>query len=249
MDAMGIVGLKGKPMTVSGIRYILGNESYVGDKLLQKQAPRDFLTKKPDKNAKYESKYLVDDHEAVVSREVWDAVQLRLGQHQEEVVSGGYYDGRSHFLHGRVFCGDCGAMMTRRTVRCSSRPDNKETHKVWTCKERHKGRKGNGCLMRNIPEEELLAAICFQMGLPNARTSRLAASAGKSKGSRSWTTASGSFPGRQRKVHKDKDARQGVPAENWRILPGLFSLVEQICSKFFILQVRGKPCNFKAKSL
>ena len=89
-------------------------------------------------------------------------------QHQEEVVSGGYYDGRSHFLHGRVFCGDCGAMMTRRTVRCSSRPDNKETHKVWTCKERHKGRKGNGCLMRNIPEEELLAAICFQMGLPNA---------------------------------------------------------------------------------
>lgn len=168
MDAMGIIGLKGKPMTVSGIRYILGNESYVGDKLLQKQAPRDFLTKKPDKNACYESKYLVDDHEAVVSREVWDAVQLRLGQHQEEVMSGGYYDGRSHFLHGRVFCGDCGAMMTRRTVRCSSRPDNKETHKVWTCKERHKGRKGNGCLMRNIPEEELLAAICFQMGLPNA---------------------------------------------------------------------------------
>lgn len=117
---------------------------------------------------RYESKYLVDDHEAVVSREVWDAVQLRLGQHQEEAMSGGYYDGRSYFLHGRVFCGDCGAMMTRRTVRCSSRPDNKETHKVWTCKERHKGRKGNGCLMRNIPEEELLAAICFQMGLPNA---------------------------------------------------------------------------------
>lgn len=168
MDAMEIIGLKGKPMTISSIRYILGNESYVGDKLLQKQAPRDFLTKKPDKNAKYESRYLVDDHEAVITREVWNAVQLRLGQHQEEVMNGGYYDGRAHFLHGRVFCGDCGAMMTRRTVRCSSRPDNKETHKVWTCKERHKGRKGNGCLMRNIPEEELLAAICFQMGLPNA---------------------------------------------------------------------------------
>ena len=168
MDAMGITGLKGKPMTVNSIRYILSNESYVGDKLLQKQAPRDFLTKKPDKNAKYESKYLVDDHEAIVSREVWDMVQLRLEQHRDEVRSGEYYDGRSHFLHGRVFCGDCGAMMTHRTVRCSSRPDNRETHKVWTCKERHKGRKGNGCVMRNITEEELLAAICAQMGLPDA---------------------------------------------------------------------------------
>ena len=59
-------------------------------------------------------------------------------------------------------------MMNRRTVRCSSRPDNRETHKVWTCKERHKGRKGNGCVMRNITEEELLAAICAQMGLPDA---------------------------------------------------------------------------------
>ena len=169
LDALGIMGLKGKPFTISGIRYILGNETYVGDKLLQKQPPRDFLSKKPDPKVKYESNYLVDDHKAVVTREIWDAVQSRLKQHQDEIKGdGGYYDGRSHFLHGRVFCGDCGAMMTRRTVRCSSRPDNKETHKVWTCKERHKGRKGNGCLMRNITEEELLAAICAQMGLEEA---------------------------------------------------------------------------------
>ena len=166
LDAFEIVGQKGKPMTTSSLRYILGNETYVGDKFLQKKPPVDFLTKKPDKNAKYESKYLVDDHEAVVSRKIWDAVQFRLKQHQEDLkCDGGYYDGRSHFLHGRVFCGDCGTMMTRRTVRCSSRPDNKETHKVWTCKERHKGRKGNGCLMRNITEEELMAAIHAYMGI------------------------------------------------------------------------------------
>ena len=50
--------------------------------------------------------------------------------------------------------------MTRRTVRSLGG----EKCKAWTCRERHKGRKGNGCKGRNIFEEELLAAVSGQIG-------------------------------------------------------------------------------------
>ena len=36
-------------------------------------------------------------------------------------------------------------------------------HKVWTCRGRHEGRKGNGCKCRNIKENELIAAISEKM--------------------------------------------------------------------------------------
>ena len=45
----GVVGKNGKPLTASGITYILTNETYVGDKLLQKRAPKNMLTKQPEK--------------------------------------------------------------------------------------------------------------------------------------------------------------------------------------------------------
>ena len=54
--------------------------------------------------------------------------------------------------------------MTRRTLRCSSKRENKETYKAWTCKERHLGRKGNGCRNRNAREDELLLEIGKAMG-------------------------------------------------------------------------------------
>ena len=78
LDSIGALGLRKKKMTISSIRYILTNETYVGDKLLQKQPPINFLTKKPDINTSYESKYLVNDHEAIISREIWDTVQQKL---------------------------------------------------------------------------------------------------------------------------------------------------------------------------
>lgn len=167
LEAMGVVGRLGKPLTANGVQYILKNEVYVGDKILQKQAPVNFLTKKPDETIKYESNYLMDDHEGVVSRDVWNEVQKKIKLHEEEISrhDGGYQDGRTHFLHGRIYCGCCGAMMTRRTFRCSSKPENTETRKVWVCKERHKGRTGNGCLMRNVPEDELMTAIYHEMGI------------------------------------------------------------------------------------
>ena len=156
----GIRTKKGQPLSHNNILYILQNETYVGDKLLQKQPPKDFLTKKPDERTQYESHYLENDHEAIVSRDIWDAVQILVHQRKELTAAVGRIGGRTHFLYGKLFCGECGEPMTRRTLNGFKG----EKHKVWTCRDRHQGRKGNGCKCRNVDENDLLAAISERMG-------------------------------------------------------------------------------------
>ncbi len=145
---IGIKTRNGTPLSRYNIMYILGNETYKGDKLLQKQAPRNFITKKPDPTTPFESNYLENDHEAIVSRDVGDAVQKKLEENKkmEEVV--GHRGGQPHFLYGKVFC-ECGAPMTRRTV---NGPGGQKI-KTWICRDK---RKGSGCNGRNVKEEELL---------------------------------------------------------------------------------------------
>lgn len=145
----GVKTRNGTPLSRNGILYILGNETYVGDKKLHKQPPRNFITKKPDPTIPFESKYLENDHEAIVSRGVWDAVQRKLKQNKELTEVVGHRGGQPHFLYGKVFCGECGAPMTRRTV---NGPGG-EKIKTWICREK---RKGSGCKCRNVKEEELL---------------------------------------------------------------------------------------------
>ena len=145
---LGVTTRNGKPLSRNAILYILKNETYKGDKLLQKQPPKDFITKKPDPNAEYESNYLENDHEPIVERNVWDAVAAKLKKNKdiEEVV--GHRGGQPHFLYGKVFC-ECGAPMTRRTV---NGPGGQKI-KTWICRDK---RKGTGCKGRNVKEEELL---------------------------------------------------------------------------------------------
>ena len=133
------------------IRYMLSNETYVGDKLLQKTAPRDYLTKKPDLHRSYESFYLKNDHEPIIDRCVWEQTQAILGKRRQEKNSGIYRNGRTHhFLYGKLFCGLCGASYVRRT--CQTKDG---AYKVWTCKERLKGKSGNGCKNSRYKEKEL----------------------------------------------------------------------------------------------
>ena len=146
---LGVTSRNGNPLSRSTILYILNNETYKGDKLLQKRPPKNFITKKPDPDAKYESNYLKNDHEAIVERDVWDAAAAKLKKNKELTEVVGHRGGQPHFLYGKVFCGECGAPMTRRTV---NGPGG-EKIKTWICREK---RNGHGCKGRNVKEEELL---------------------------------------------------------------------------------------------
>ncbi|MCI9136882.1 MAG: recombinase family protein [Lachnospiraceae bacterium] len=68
----------------STINYILRNEIYVGDRKIQKKPPIDYLTKRPDYTKSYDSFYIKDDHEGIVSREVWKKVQRRIKSETEK---------------------------------------------------------------------------------------------------------------------------------------------------------------------
>jgi hypothetical protein len=163
LTAMGAKALRSeRGIAPQTIQAMLANETYVGDKRLQKRAPVDCMTKEPDPNQEYHSYYLTDDHEELVDRKTWEAVQHILERRKAEVKSGIQKRGKEHHvLYGKVFCGVCGAPFTRRTYRSGRKTDDGMNYKAWICKER---RNGKGCKNPMIREEKLLKEISRALG-------------------------------------------------------------------------------------
>lgn len=155
---LGVLTKNGTPISKSNIQYILRNETYRGDKHLWKQPQKDFITKKVNPNVEQESIYLENDHEALIDEETWAEVQKRIEEMKSLKSVVGHTGGQPHFLYGKVFCGDCGEPMRRRTFKSKSG----KSYKAWMCRERMK--KGNGCEMRIVKEEDLIAEICEVLG-------------------------------------------------------------------------------------
>ena len=154
LEKMGAKSKRGKKrFSVETLRNMLTNETYVGDKRLQKQPPKDYLTKKPDPSREYKTYYLKDDHEPLIDWETWDKVQEIISQRREEVEAGIYWtNGVHHEFYGKIFCGECGAPFVRRTFR-----DKKgNSYKAWNCRERQKG---SGCVCHAVREEKLMEMV------------------------------------------------------------------------------------------
>ena len=154
---LGARGIRsGKKLDEGSIWRILQNEIYVGDKLIQKQAPISYLTKKPDPSISYNSYYVTNHHEAIIARECWDAVQSLIKERRE---SGEYKSGagrNKHYLTGRIICENCGELF--RPIPITLLGSKVE---VWKCKNRIKGK---GCKAPYIIEETLFKEIFKQMG-------------------------------------------------------------------------------------
>lgn len=157
MNQKGVRTLKGGEFCLQTVRYILKNETYVGDKHLQKTPPRDYITHRPDPTNKVPDYYLTDDHEGIVSRETWNAAQERAKGIKENKT---YNYGEYHPFYGKIICGECGTPFKRRTLSKSGG----EKYKAWNCGDRQKGTKGNGCKCRIIKEDELVEEILAQLG-------------------------------------------------------------------------------------
>lgn len=139
--------------TISGI---LRNEKYKGDVLLQKSYTVDYLTKTTAKNKGEVTQYYIENnHEGIVSREIFDMVQDEL-QRRASLYSGknpSRYSSK-YALSGKVICGECGAKYRRVTW---SRNGNKKI--VWRCTERLKNGTKNCKKSPTIFEEDLYNAI------------------------------------------------------------------------------------------
>ena len=152
---------KEKPFTPDTLLSILKNEIYMGDRVIQKNPPINMKTKRIDKNAEYQQYYVRNDHEPIVSKEIWDKCQQRLATETEERNSKNVFKKSScHFMYGKIFCGECGEPMVRKTQIYGD-----TMQKCWKCKDRVKGSKGNGCKNVVFSEADLFYVISIQAGI------------------------------------------------------------------------------------
>ncbi len=79
LEENGIKTVTGKDVrSTSTIDRTLSNEKYVGDVLMQKSFTEDFLTGKRKKNeGELDMFFIENDHEAIVNKETFEAVQRR----------------------------------------------------------------------------------------------------------------------------------------------------------------------------
>jgi DNA invertase Pin-like site-specific DNA recombinase/uncharacterized protein YdeI (YjbR/CyaY-like superfamily) len=145
----------------STISSILSNEKYKGDALLQKTYTVDFLTKKRVENKGEVPQYYVEDsHEAIIDKEMWEAVQLEkerrsvfAEKHKLQKIDHGLKDNP---LAGKVICGDCGRAFGRRTWKGANEILKR---KVWFCNGRYQEKGIRGCNNKHIDDKVLSQAF------------------------------------------------------------------------------------------
>lgn len=158
----GVPGVMGDPKWVcSTIMGVLQNEKYTGDALLQKTFTADFLTKKVVKNeGQIEQYWVKDNHEAIIDKATWTAVQLEIQRRHDFMEQhnlrslGRFTDGQP--FSNRVFCGVCGNVYWRRTW---TRLNKKV--KVWQCGTRYREKGVQGCGSDNLFEKDLFRGFVY----------------------------------------------------------------------------------------
>lgn len=151
--------------SISVIKGILTNEKYCGDVLLQKTFCTDVISKKIVKNVGQMAQYYMPDHhEAIVSREQYNAVKAEMARRSalrspsKEAVTGRSCYTSKYALSDRLFCGECGTLYRRKTRNVKG-----NIYHEWRCISRLEyGKKycHESPTLREIPlQNALLAAI------------------------------------------------------------------------------------------
>jgi len=93
------------------INYILMNERYIGDALLQKQYTTEFPFRMLRNKGEVPQYYVENSHPAIISRETFETVnQLVASRKPEDIPMG------QHILSGKLICPDCGHTFRRQVV-------------------------------------------------------------------------------------------------------------------------------------
>lgn len=142
LENRGILTARGnKKWNHNVIDDMLANEKYTGDALSQKTFISDVLTKKSVKNTgQLPQYYVVDNHEAIISKEMFKRVQFERARRKSLApVTGKTKTNTGRFapkygLTGLLLCGECGYYYRRVTWyrrsgkkvvwRCTNRLDN-----------------------------------------------------------------------------------------------------------------------------
>lgn len=122
-----------KEWAAGQIRYMLTNERYVGDCLYQKTYSETTVPFKSHRNYGEEDQfYAKNTHPAIVSREVFDAVQTLYAKRKKKFAENKNTANR-YPLSGKIRCDQCGAYLRRRVCSgeikwiCSRHIDDKKS--------------------------------------------------------------------------------------------------------------------------
>ncbi len=165
--------------SISVIKDILTNEKYCGDVLLQKTFCTDVISKKIVKNVGQMAQYYMPDHhEAIVSREQYNAVKAEMARRSalrspsKEAVTGRSCYTSKYALSDRLFCGECGTLYRRKTRNVKG-----NIYHEWRCISRLEyGKKycHESPTLREIPlQSAILAAINSAMSNKAALVDRI----------------------------------------------------------------------------
>lgn len=155
LNEEGICTRRGYTWHPSAIRLILENEKYAGDLKLQKVFVRDHLTKERVVNHGELPIYWVEnDHEPIISREQFQAVQLRLKKQSEGCNA---IKGTESVFTGKIRCAGCGKNFRRKTT---------PYRVVWCCATFNSRGKKYCPTSKMIPEETLKTVSATVLGLP-----------------------------------------------------------------------------------
>lgn len=118
--------------TASTVKSILTNEKYKGDALLQKTFTPDYLTKKTKKNDGQIPQYYVENsHPAIVTPEIYDAVQAEMERRQATKTR---YSGVD-ILASKIICGECGSFYSPKVWHST----DQYRRVVYQCGHKYKG--------------------------------------------------------------------------------------------------------------
>lgn len=119
LNAEGIPTIGNKKWHDSTILQMLRNEKYKGDVILQKYYSPNHLKKGSVRNnGVIDSYYIEDNHTPIISKEIWEQVQVELKKRAE---SKGNFKGSIKYqnrypLTGMLYCSKCGEVLRRRTL-------------------------------------------------------------------------------------------------------------------------------------
>ena len=128
------------------IRYILQNERYAGDSLLQKRFTTDTLPYRQVWNNGQKTKYwLPDSNPPIISRETFNQTKNLLSRKSENVMTRGQ---SPHDFNLKILCAECGSYFKRKV-----------THGItfWVCRTHNI--KSETCPITQIPEKEFCSAF------------------------------------------------------------------------------------------
>lgn len=128
LNELNIPTRTGRQWTGTTVLKILRNEKYKGDLISKKTVTPDYLTHKKQSNDGEDCIEIINHHEAIIERELWDRTAQELSRRSRDRITGRHHSTKD-WCSGKIICRKCGSSYIRKTVR----QKNGNLYVCWRC--------------------------------------------------------------------------------------------------------------------